>query len=102
MSDEKFQDAAALEAWLIGKDVDPEKAAAVFQALFDKGYDFPSTLIGISFEALTRAGISDPVAQMLSNKLKERQQHNCELRCCSRIFLYSICLEFSCIVGLTC
>jgi hypothetical protein len=93
MSDEKFQDAAALEAWLIGKDVDPEKAAAVSQVLFDKEYDFPSTLIGISFEALARAGISDPVAQMLSNKLKERQQQNGELRCCSRILVFNVLLR---------
>jgi hypothetical protein len=33
---------------------------------------------------------------------QQPQQQNGELRCCSRIFLYSICLEFSCIVGLTC
>ncbi len=73
MSEEKFQDASALEDWLKGKDVDPEKGSAACQALFDKGYDLPSTLIGISFEALTRAGIRNAVARHLTNKLKEQQ-----------------------------
>lgn len=83
MSEEKFQDAVALEAWLKGKDVDPEKAAAVCQTLFAIGYDLPSTLIGISSEELAGCGISNPVARHISNKLKESQQQNGELRHCS-------------------
>jgi hypothetical protein len=71
MSEEKFQDAAAVEAWLIGKDVDPEKGAAVSQVLFDEGFNLPSTLIYTSFKELTGYEISDPVAQHLTNKLKE-------------------------------
>ena len=78
MSEEKFRDAAALEAWLKGKDVDPEKAAAVCQTIFHKGYDLPSTLIGISSEELTGCGISNPVARHISNKLKESQQQHGE------------------------
>ena len=93
MSEEKFQDAAALEAWLKGKDVDPEKAAAVSQVLFDKEYDFPSTLIGISSDDLKAIGLTIPVAQMLSNKLKERPQQNGELRCCSRILVFNVLLR---------
>jgi hypothetical protein len=90
MSEEKFQDASALEAWLKGKDVDPEKAAEVSQALFDHGYNLPSTLIGISFEELTGYGISNPVARHLTNKLKEAapQQQNGKLRFLNS-FLYS-------------
>ena len=74
MSEEKFQDAAALEAWLKGKYVDPENAAEVAPILFTKGFNLPSTLIGISFEELTGYGITIPVAQSLSNKLKEQHQ----------------------------
>jgi hypothetical protein len=95
MSEEKFQDAAALKAWLIGNDVDPEKAPAVCQTLFDKGYNLPSTLIGISFEELTGCGIGNPVARHISNKLKEQQQPNGKLRCCSRIhFVFSVLFDF--------
>lgn len=76
MSEKKFKNASALESWLIEKDVDPEKAAAVCQALFDEGYDLPSTLIGSSSEELTGYGISKPVARHLSRKLKEQQQQS--------------------------
>ena len=84
MSEEKFEDAAALEAWLKGKDVDPVKATAVSEALFNEGYDQPSTLIGISSDQLERLGVSILLSVELSNKLKEPQP-NGKLRCCSRI-----------------
>jgi hypothetical protein len=84
MSEEKFEDAAALEAWLKGKDVDPVKATAVSEALFNEGYDQPSTLIGITSADLKASGLKPAIAQSLSNKLKEPQP-NGKLRCCSRI-----------------
>jgi hypothetical protein len=85
MSEKTIQDAANLKDWLITtKGVDPAIAAAASQALFNKGYNLPPTLIGINFEVLTRAGISDPCAQSLRNKLRDQQKIG-KLRWCSRI-----------------
>jgi len=73
MSEEKFQDASALEAWLKGKDVDSGRAATVSEALFSKGFDQPSTLIGISSAQLEGKGITTPTAVHISNKLEKEQ-----------------------------
>ena len=79
MSEKKFQNAADLEAWLRGKDVDTEMAAAACQKLFDGGYCFPSALIGITFEEMTSYEIRAPVARYISNKLQESQQKHGEI-----------------------
>jgi hypothetical protein len=95
MREEKFQNAAALEAWLIGKDVDEEDVAAAADKLFTKGFNKPSTLIGISSDDLNASGLTIPVAQTLSNKLKERQQQNGKLCCCSSVyFVFNLVLEY--------
>jgi hypothetical protein len=85
MSEERFQDAADLEAWLKRQYVDPEKAEEAAPIVFDKGFDSPSTLMGISSADLQASHLAIPLAQSLSNKLKPQQQQNGELRCCSRI-----------------
>jgi hypothetical protein len=94
MSEEKFEDAAALEAWLKGKDVDPVKATAVSEALFNEGYDQPSTLIGITSADLKASGLKPAIAQSLSNKLKEQQQDG-ELRCYFYILVFKCCFEYA-------
>jgi hypothetical protein len=94
MSDEKFQDAEYLKAWLIKKGVDPEKAGAVFQRLFTEGYDLPSTLIGITYEDLEGYGIKKPVARHISNLLVKEQKQDGKLRCCSRILVFECCFEY--------
>jgi hypothetical protein len=93
MSEVKFQDAAALEAWLVEtKGVDPAHAAAVFQVLFDAGFDLPSTLIGISSADLRDYEIPIPRAKHLSNKLaKDQQQQDGEFAV-ALLFLYS-CIQ---------
>ena len=95
MSDKKFEDAEELKAWLIGKGVvaeDEEETAS--QQLFDKKYNRPSKLVGISSDALLRAGLSDPLAQHISNKLKEQQQQDGEMSCCSRILVFNVLFEY--------
>jgi hypothetical protein len=101
MSEEKFQDAAALKAWLKGKGVDDDDAFEAANQLFAKGFNKPSTLLNITFEILKSEGVADPLALELSHVLKEQQwqQHNpfegdnaaralqdvlqkCKLRCC--------------------
>eukprot|EP00978_Attheya_sp_CCMP212_P029625 scaffold105914_cov26-Attheya_sp.AAC.1 len=82
MSEEKFQDASALEAWLKGKDVDQDDVAEAGKILFGGMFNKPSRLLDVSVDTLTRAGKTDPVAQELSNKLKEPppQQQNTHQR----------------------
>jgi hypothetical protein len=95
MTEEKFQDVAALEAWLIEKQVPVEFATEAAPILFGARYLYPSTLIGISFGPLTRAGISDPVARSLSNKLeKQEQQQHGKLRCCFCILVFNVLFEY--------
>eukprot|EP00978_Attheya_sp_CCMP212_P045753 scaffold359549_cov47-Attheya_sp.AAC.1 len=72
MSEEKkFENAVALEAWLKSRGIDKDDVAEAAKILFGKKFNKPSRLLDISVDALTRAGITDPVAQELSNKLKE-------------------------------
>jgi hypothetical protein len=71
MSEVKFQDARALEAWLKEKGVDPDFAPFCFPLCF-----LPSTIIGISPELLRTFEIDVPVAQQMSNRLKEQPQPN--------------------------
>lgn len=69
--DEKFASKDGLEKWLKSRRVDERKAAAAM--LFPVGYDEPASLIGISSDALRRAGLSDPPAQTLNTKLEKKQ-----------------------------
>ncbi|KAL3931283.1 MAG: hypothetical protein SGARI_004247 [Bacillariaceae sp.] len=74
MSEEQFEDAAALEAWLVSRGVLQNKAKDAAGILFTKGFDSPSSLIGISSGDLKESGLSIPTAQTLSNKLREEEQ----------------------------
>jgi hypothetical protein len=94
MSEERFENAAALEAWLKIKDVDPAKATVVSETLFNEGYNQPSTLIGITSADLKTCGLKPAIAQSLSNKLKEQQQDG-ELRCYFYILVFKCCFELS-------
>jgi len=78
MSEEEFLDAAALKAWLATRGVSEEMAAKAAPALYDGGFTNSFTLVEISADAL-RAYVHPPVAQYLSNKLKQRQDG--KLRC---------------------
>jgi hypothetical protein len=92
MSEEKFQDEAALKAWLKKNGVDEDDADEAAKILFANKFNKPSTLIDITPDLLQISGVSVPLAMTLSNKLKDKQQQNGKLRCCSRMaFLYSIC-----------
>jgi hypothetical protein len=86
MSEEKFQDAAALKVWLITKGVDEDDAAVAVDKLFADGFNKPSTLIGITSADLKASGLKIAIAQSLSNLLAPKpEQQNGKLRCCSRI-----------------
>ena len=71
--DKKFESKGELEAWLKSRGVDEEDVAEAAEKLFAKGFNKPSRLFGISVGMLTRAGLSDPLALELSNKLKAQQ-----------------------------
>ena len=60
MSEEEFNDAAALNAWLVSKGVPPHKAAEVAPTLFGKEFDSPATLEGISSTQLEKNGLTTP------------------------------------------
>ena len=83
--EEEFETAGALKAWLESKGVGERKAAEAAPVLFNKGFDNPDTLNGISSGDLKEEGLSTPLALYLSNKLAKRQQQAGELRCCFRI-----------------
>ena len=68
---EEFSDASELKVWLEGKGVREKVASATASTLFQKGFDTPSTLLGISSEQLERSGLSIPNANELSNALKQ-------------------------------
>lgn len=76
MSDdeEEFENAGALKVWLESKGVPERKAAEAAPVLFNKGFDNPDALNGISPDVLHRNGLSGATAQTLSNRLAKRQQ----------------------------
>jgi hypothetical protein len=79
---------------LVLQGVPETKATAAAVTLFDKAFDSPSTLLGISSADLQASGLAIPLAQLLSNKLKPQQQQDGELRCCSRIRIFNLLFEF--------
>jgi hypothetical protein len=81
MSEEKFQDAAALEAWLIGKKVPKEYAEAAAPSLYLHDFFYPSALIDTPSADLKAIGLTTPVSQSLSNLLAKDQQPDGKLRC---------------------
>jgi hypothetical protein len=87
MSEEVFVNEAALEAWLISKDVPAAKAEVAAKKLYAAGFDCPSALVGISSDDLKASGLPIPLAQSLRNKLATPQQ-NGKLRCCRWLFSY--------------
>ncbi len=74
MSEQEFANAGELEAWLESKGVPPRKAADAAATLFDKDFDCPSTLEGISSIQLEKNSLTTPLAQLLHNKLKPKQE----------------------------
>lgn len=88
--EEVFGTEGALKAWLESKGVGERKAAEAAPVLFDKGFDNPDTLNGISSTQLERNGLTTPLAQLLSNKLAKPQQQDGKLTCC-RLFSCSLC-----------
>ncbi|KAL3928537.1 MAG: hypothetical protein SGBAC_012609 [Bacillariaceae sp.] len=74
--DDKFKNADELKSWLItkGVDADDEEEESASQKLYSKKYNRPSKLDGISSDALRRAGLSDPLAQHISNKLDKHRR----------------------------
>jgi hypothetical protein len=94
MSEEKFQDASALEDWLKGKGVDDVDAVKAAKKLLANGFNKPSRLIGITVgELQSDAKISNPLARELSNKLKE-QQPDGKLRCCFCNLIFNVLFEY--------
>jgi NAD-dependent DNA ligase len=74
MSEENFQDAATLEAWLKGRGVDDDDVGDAAFKLFASKFNKPSRLLGITIQELKEyAEIEGPVARELSNKLKDQQ-----------------------------
>ena len=71
--DKKFKSSHELKDWLVHAkgvhEVDAVKAASI---LYDKDFNVPSKLIGITVDMLKNQGLSDPVAMTLSNKLEKR------------------------------
>lgn len=69
-----FADKAALEAWLKGKDVreDEVPVGAIAETLLDKHFTHPFMLIDISSRNLIDSGLTIPVANYVSNKLKDK------------------------------
>jgi hypothetical protein len=94
MIEEKFQDAAALEAWLKRKGVDEDDVAQAAETLFTvkegKGVKKSTQLLNISSDQLERLGVSILLSVELSNKLKEPQP-NGKLRCC---FVFNLLFEY--------
>ena len=68
---EEFSAASELKVWLQGRGVREKVASATASTLFQKGFDAPSTLLGLSSEQLERNGLSTPSANELSNALKQ-------------------------------
>jgi len=96
MSEEEFVNEAALEAWLISKDVPAAKAEVAAKKLYATGFDCPSALVGISSDDLKASGLPIPLAQSLKNKLATQQQSG-KLRCCRCCFRVGV---FQCAVGI--
>lgn len=70
---EEFNDASELEVWLVGKGVRERVASMTAPTLFEKGFDRPLTLLGISSEHLVMSGLPIPSANELSNALEKKQ-----------------------------
>ena len=70
--DDKFQTVQHLHHWLVQeRKVDEEDLGDTASLLFKKGYAGRSTLLNITVEELSKyAGIEDPLARELCNKLK--------------------------------
>ena len=72
--EKKFKSKDELEDWLKSRGVDEEKSSKVAGKLFSAEYDTPLALINISSDALRQDGLSNPLAQYISNKLQVQQQ----------------------------
>jgi hypothetical protein len=106
MSEEKFEKAEALEAWLKSRGVDEDDVAEAAKKLFEKGFNKPSRLLGITIQELKEyAGIEGPVARELSNRLEKKQRPNGKSRscfcilvfvdCCFCILVFKCCFEYA-------
>jgi hypothetical protein len=93
MSEEKFEDADALKAWLTEQQVPEAFAVQVAHTLFANTYVYPSTLRNITQDQLHELQISGAISNTLFNKLKEPppQQQDGEFAV-ALLFLYS-CIQ---------
>ena len=72
--DKKFANKVELENWLKERGIDDEDdAVEAADKLFEKKFNKPSRLLGITIEMLARAGIGDALALELNNKLVPKQ-----------------------------
>ena len=73
--EEAFKAAKEVEKWLgEERNVPVPVAAAVAPALFELGYIYPSTLLNIPRDDLSRTIITPPYQNLLFNKLQQQQQ----------------------------
>ena len=71
----KFKTIEELREWLEGRGVDEDDVDAAATALFTKGFNKRTKLLGISIQELKDfAGIVGPIARELSNLLQQQQQ----------------------------
>ena len=75
VKDKKFKSKDELEDWLKSLGVDEEKSSKVAGKLFSADYDTPLALINISSDALRQDGLSNPLAQYISNKLQDEDDN---------------------------
>lgn len=73
--DKKFANKVELENWLKERGVDEDDVADAAEPLLQRGFNKPSRLIGIKIDMLQKAGLSDPLALELSNKLQRSPLH---------------------------
>ena len=71
MSEDKKFSKDELKDWLKSRGVDDDDAVEAADKLFEKKFNKPSRLLGITIEMLARAGIGDALALELNNKLDQ-------------------------------
>eukprot|EP00978_Attheya_sp_CCMP212_P003994 scaffold8532_cov65-Attheya_sp.AAC.1 len=96
--EETFENKDELQAWLVfHKGVPEDKAAMAAETLFDREFDSPSSLMGISSSNLQTCGLAIPLAQLLSNKLEKQQHPNAILKVCAEMGRLCSCEPYDCI-----
>ena len=93
MSENKFENADALNAWLREQQVPEDFAVQGAHTLFENNYVYPSALQNITRDQLHVMNIIGPISNTLFNKLKDPppQQQDGEFAV-ALLFLYS-CIQ---------